>query len=355
MLQIIYLGVQPTPYTQYFLQHLKKADDLTIRVFFCKKIVSDLPWKSKMLDPRDKVFNKILGVDWNIVKLAFTDKTSLFYVVGYNDPTKFLVMLIRGFLNYPYCYFTDSIKTEKTPYHTLKLLTLPILFRKVRAIFTTGEFGIKLLRESRLCSENTRLINLPFFVPFPNLNNKIEVGTPLIFLCSGRLVERKGFDLVIRAFEICKKDFDAQFVLQIAGTGVLQEELRQQAQDAGLEKEVLFLGWLEPDEMTDVMKKSNVFIHFVPVHDPFPVAVLEAMAAALPVIGSNRAGSVVERVENGKNGFIVEFDDLDGLVKSIMNVINQPEMVEKMSIESRKTAEKWPVEWAETIIKSALN
>lgn len=355
MLQIIYLGVQPTPYTQYFLQHLKKSGDLTIRVFFCKKAVSDLPWQTKMLDKQDKVFNKFCGVDWKIVKLAFTDKTSLFYVVGYNDPTKFLVMLIRGFLNYPYCYFTDSIKTERTSYHALKLITLPVLFRRVRAILTTGEFGIKLLRDSKLCSKNTRLINLPFFVPFPSLNNKIAVSSPLIFLCSGRLVERKGFDLVIRAFEICKKNFNAQFILHIAGTGVLQDELQQQVEDAGLQKEVLFLGWLEPGEMTEIMKKSNVFIHFVPVHDPFPVAVLEAMAAALPVIGSNRAGSVVERVENGKNGFIVDFDDLDGLVNSIMTFINQPSLVEKMSVESRKTAEEWPVERAEAIIKSVLN
>jgi glycosyltransferase involved in cell wall biosynthesis len=352
MLQIIYLGVQPTPYTQYLLQNLKKSKDLNIKVYFSKGVISDLPWKSNLTDKDDRVFKKFLGVDWSIVKQAFTDKNSLFYVVGYNDPTKFMVMLVRSLFNYPYCYFTDSIKTERTSYYLLKQITLPILYKNARAMLTTGEFGIRRLRASNYCSPRTKMINLPFFVPFPDLSKKIKINDPLIFLCSGRLVERKGFDLVIEAFNICKTKYDAKFSLLIAGTGTKQGELKQLVEKYGLTKEITFLGWLEPEEMKAMALKSNVFIHFVPIHDPFPVAVLEAMAAGLPIIGSNKAGSVVERVKDGESGYIVDSNDIEGLAEAIMSFIKTPSLVETMGQASRKTAEEWPVERAESIIKS---
>lgn len=352
MLQIIYLGVQPTPYTQYFLQHLKRSDNISIQVFYCKKIVSDLPWKSELIEQDDTLFRKLWGVDWNIVKLAFRDRTSLFYVVGYNDPTKFLVMLIRGLLNYPYCYFTDSIKTNKNKFYILKRMVLPVLLNKVNAVLTTGEFGIKRFRSSGFCKKKTKVLNMPFFVPLPVLHNKAKVDDKVIFLCSGRLVERKGFDTVIDAFNICKEKYNAKFTLWIAGSGVQQQALSKLVEGYSLTKEVSFLGWLEPADMKAALLRSNVFIHFVPELDPFPVAVLEAMATGLPIIGSNKAGSVVERVKHGKSGFVIDSEDYEGLVQGIMSFINQPDLVEEMSIEARRTAEEWPVERAETIIKS---
>jgi glycosyltransferase involved in cell wall biosynthesis len=352
MQRMIYLGVQPTPYTQYFLQYLKRSKEIGVRVFYSTGIISDLPWKSNMIDREDRVFKKRLGIDWSIIKMAFTDKNSMFYIVGYNDPTKFLVLLIRGLFKYPYCYFTDSIKTEKNKYYPLKVVTLPILFKNARAILTTGDFGVKRLQTSNYCSKHTPLVNLPFFVPFPDINKKADVNHPVKFLCSGRLVERKGFDLVIEAFNICKRKYNANFSLYIAGTGTKQQELKQLVDKYGLNNEITFLGWLEPDEMRAWMLKANVFIHFVPIHDPFPVAVLEAMATGLPIIGSNKAGSVVERVKHGENGFVIDSTDIDGLAGAIMEFIKDPSLVKKMSVASRKTAEEWPVERAGEIIKT---
>ncbi|MFD2163097.1 hypothetical protein ACFSJU_11895 [Paradesertivirga mongoliensis] len=204
MLDIVYLGVQPTPYTHYLLQNLKRSPNIRIAVFFSKKEILDLPWKSKLTDEDNHYFKKFCGIDWRVLLRSISDKHSLFYVVGYNDPTKFLVLLIRRLLNYPYCYFTDSIKTERNKYSLLKSLTLPFLFKNARAILTTGEFGIRRLRSSNYCSPETRLLNLPYFVPFPDLSTKQKVTDKIKFLCSGRLVDAKGFDLVIEAFKICK-------------------------------------------------------------------------------------------------------------------------------------------------------
>ncbi len=100
------------------------------------------------------------------------------------------------------------------------------------------------------------------------------------------------------------------------------------------------------------MLQSDVFIHFVPSLDPFPVAVLEAMAAGLPVIGSDMAGSVVERVKNGENGFVISSTDVEGLAESIIKFIINPSLVENMGYAARQTAEEWPVERAEQVIKS---
>lgn len=355
MLDVVYLGVQPTPYTHYLLQHLKRSPNINMTVFFSRQEVSDLPWKSKLTDEDDSYFKKFLGIDWRILLHSVSDKYSLFYVVGYNDPTKFLVLLLRRLLNYPYCYFTDSIKTERNKYSRLKSLTLPFLFRNAKAILTTGEFGIRRLRGSNYCSPETKLLNLPFFVPFPDLSNKRKVTDKINFLCSGRLVDAKGFDLVIEAFKICKERGYTSFSLSIAGTGNKQKQLQELVKSYGLESNISFLGWLEPDQMQTVMLKTDVFIHFVPSLDPFPVAVLEAMAAGIPVIGSDMAGSVVERVKNGENGFVISSTDIEGLTESLIKFIANPSLIENMSYAARQTAEEWPVERAEQVISSIEN
>ena len=353
--KLIYLGVQPTPYTQYLLENLRKSDRFDLEVYFTFQVISDLPWKSKMVHPEDKFFDRNrLGIDWDIVRMAYREREAMFYVLGYNEPTKFLVLLIRLVLGLPYSYFNDSIKLNKNFYHLLKSSVLPVLFSGAKAIFTTGNFGVNRFRRSGYCRRRTNLVNFPFFVPLPTLPARSADPDRLTFLCSGRLVDRKGFDDVIKAFGICKREHGANFRLQIAGAGPNEADLRQLAADCGVTEQVEFLGWLESGELKEIMLAADVFVHYVPILDPFPVAVLEAMAFGLPIVGSDQAGSVADRVENGVSGFVLPPRRPALLADKLLHFIEQPETAARMGAAARRTAEEWPVERADAILEEHL-
>lgn len=352
--KLIYLGVQPTPYTQYLLENLRKSKKFDLDVYFTFEVISDLPWKNKLVHPKDRFFKRKWGIDKEIVKMAYREKDAMFYVLGYNEPTKFLVLLIRMLMGYPYSYFNDSIKLNKNFYHILKSSVLPILFSGATAIFTTGNFGVDRFQRSGYCKRDSTLVNFPFFVPLPELPEPKKDKSVLTFLCSGRLVDRKGFDDVLKALGKCKQDHGATFKLRIAGSGPNEADLRALAEACNITEEVEFMGWLESDQLKEVMLDADVFVHYVPILDPFPVAVLEAMAFGLPIIGSDQAGSVADRVENGRSGFVLPPRKVDQLAEAIMTFIKQPHLAAEMGAVARHTAEQWPVERAEEILEEHL-
>lgn len=100
-------------------------------------------------------------------------------------------------------------------------------------------------------------------------------------LAAGRLVAEKGFDVAIRVA------LAAGVPLRIAGEGPDEVRLRALAAGAG---EVAFLGYLSPAELARERRGAAVLLAPSRSDDPCPMAVVEALADGLPVLGSDRGG-----------------------------------------------------------------
>jgi len=99
-------------------------------------------------------------------------------------------------------------------------------------------------------------------------------------LAAGRLVEEKGFDLAIAAARA------ARVPLRIAGEG--DDEPRLRALAAGAD--VTFLGRLDDDALARERRGAAVLLAPARSEDPCPMAVVEALADGVPVLGSDRGG-----------------------------------------------------------------
>jgi colanic acid/amylovoran biosynthesis glycosyltransferase len=166
---------------------------------------------------------------------------------------------------------------------------------------------------------------------------------PGLILHVGRLVEKKGTELLIRAFRDVKSRHPGAR-LAIAGEGPLGPRLRAQSAALGLGESVRFLGALEPDEVAAWMRRA--WLLAAPSltagdgdSEGLPNVVVEAAASGLPAVGSDHAG-IPEAVIDGETGFIVPERDAAGLAARLDELLGSERLRRDMGEAARRLAEE---------------
>ena len=138
-------------------------------------------------------------------------------------------------------------------------------------------------------------------------------GEEFLWLAAGRLMWKKGHGALLEAFASVSEG-----VLLIAGSGPLEEKLRQQAEE--LRVSVRFLGHRR--DMADLMRACDAFVQ-ASVVEGLPMALLEASAAALPCVATS-AGGAGEVVINGRTGYLAEPGDPASLAAAMKKLAAMP-------------------------------
>jgi glycosyltransferase involved in cell wall biosynthesis len=145
--------------------------------------------------------------------------------------------------------------------------------------------------------------------------NYAEDNEKIIFYV-GRHVFEKGIHLLVEAARgIVKSYNNSKFV--IAGTGPMTEELKNRVRDMGIEKKVLFVGYMNDEDRDKLYKVADVAV-FPSLYEPFGIVALEAMAAGCPVVVSN-TGGLGEIIEHKVNGL----KSINGSSESITDNVSQ--------------------------------
>jgi len=109
-------------------------------------------------------------------------------------------------------------------------------------------------------------------------------------------------------------------------------------------------------EKVELLQSSHLFL--MPTsyrYEGQPWAIIEAMACGLPVISSPR-GCIEETVTNGKNGYIITHDDIEGMKNLILGIMRNPELQNRLSLNSRKfVIEKFSQEIFLNNLREVLN
>ncbi len=154
---------------------------------------------------------------------------------------------------------------------------------------------------------------------------KFKVGQEIpIILAVGRLVAKKGFLYLIRAFpEILKKVPSAK--LLIVGDGDQKEELLKEIKKFNIETQVIFAGTINYNELSKYYNLGDVFV--MPSIkdekgnvDASPVAMMEAMACGTPVVATKFSGSA-DLIKDGETGFLVKDKDSKEIASSVIKIL----------------------------------
>ena len=143
----------------------------------------------------------------------------------------------------------------------------------------------------------------------------------------GRLNPEKHFDALIKAWRLVADRYP-DWTLDIwGGNGPLYETLKKLIADLHLEDYVFLKG--ETPEISAKMAESSMIVS-TSVTEGMPLVLLEALAAGLPIVTFNYKYGADEIVTEGKNGFIVEEDDLDTLAERIGRLITDEKLRKEM-------------------------
>lgn len=153
----------------------------------------------------------------------------------------------------------------------------------------------------------------------------------LIFGTLCRLSPEKDLGLLIRAFALAR-ELHPGLRLSVAGTGVLEAELRELGRTLGLESVVDFTGYVS--DTADFYKSIDVFV-ISSREEGGPITGVEAMAAELPII-STRVNAMPERLAEGRDALFFDVGSVGELSEAICRLADDCSLREKLGTAARK-------------------
>lgn len=141
-------------------------------------------------------------------------------------------------------------------------------------------------------------IDLNIFYPMP-ITKKYD----LVF--AGRLEKNKGIINLVKAIKILKK-YKPDISLLIIGSGPLHSELKTLIKREGLERNIIFSGWLETNQgVAEAYNSARIFVS-PSFNEGGPRVALEAMACGVPVV-TTPVGIMLDVIRHGENGLFCDW------------------------------------------------
>jgi glycosyltransferase involved in cell wall biosynthesis len=226
-------------------------------------------------------------------------------------------------------------------------VSLGKLIERAAAVVTVSDYSVRLLQE-RFPESQGKIHRVYNGVDLARFSASDFAGSPPAIISIGRLIEKKGFSDLVDACALLRSRGHS-FECRIVGEGPLEEALRAQIAEAGLGQYVQLSGPQNQAEIAKCLAHATIFA--LPCTreadggmDNLPTVIMEAMAAALPVVSTPLAG-IPEMVENGVNGVLVAERNPTALADAIERLLENPEEARSLGDRGREIArEKFSIE-----------
>ncbi|HII84309.1 MAG TPA: glycosyltransferase family 4 protein [Methanobacterium subterraneum] len=335
-----------SPYRHPIFEALSQEQSLDLHVYFCSETHGNRKWpvqrsekyKNEILKGITIPVSKVMYYHINpiIISVLKKEKFDIVIIGGSTDFTNQLSFMISKILKTPIILWTEGIANTES---TLGKIISPIkkyIIRNTNAIIVPGtksrDFHISLGADPKKIFISPNVVNNEYFIEqskFYRQNKefhkaKIGLSNKQIILFVGRLISIKGLEYLLNAFKILKCDKNS-VALVIIGDGVLENKLKSICIEENIE-DVYFTGWLDDDKIM-YYGISDVFV-LPSLKDLCPLVINEAMCSGLPVISTKNIGCAVDMISNGKNGFLVDKQDVQQLYESLIEILNNdPDMM----------------------------
>lgn len=175
------------------------------------------------------------------------------------------------------------------------------------------------------------LVDHGILVPVHDVSNGIEFdlfvkktdyGIRHRMIFAGRLGYEKNVDVVIRSFALAHGR-EPRLRLSLFGDGPARRKLESLASDLGVAESVTFHGFVSREDLRGIYRGYDCTVS-ASAMETQGLAILEAMAAGLPVLGVN-ALAIPDVVKDGVNGYVVDPGDCGRMAEAMLLLMEDPE------------------------------
>lgn len=236
----------------------------------------------------------------------------------------------------------------------IRPIFLRILYKKTTMFLTKSTAAKNFLMQCGVEKDKIKVVHVGFnsknfqFVESDLLYNLSGFSKErLILLSVGKLIPHKNHKSMILAVDKLKERYP-KISLVIIGDGPLLSSYQCLISKLNLNHYVRIVTKKIPQqEMAKIY--SSAYIYLCPsLKEIFGITVLEAMACGVPVIGSN-IGGMKDVIQSGKNGFLIEPEDIDALCGCISKLLEDQHMHAEFSKCAVETSKKF--DWSIIVSK----
>lgn len=282
-----------------------------------------------------------------VPKILFGRYDAVIFFLGWGTITSMLGIAACRMSGTPFFLFGDS--SHPPPPSFPRDALLRALFRAAGGFLTSGVLNAQYY--AHYGADPKRF----FLVPWAVDNARFEEGSRfapgereamraslgvhpdrLAIVFSAKLLPRKDPMTLLRAVDaMVHRDRAAVIFL---GHGELREELEAFARERGLD--VHFAGFVNQTDLPRYYAASDVFV-LPSSTEPRGAVINEAMASGLPVIVTDRCGSIGDIVRENDNAFVFPAGDVAALARQLDLLAEQPELRARMARRSRELIAEW--------------
>jgi glycosyltransferase involved in cell wall biosynthesis len=345
-------------------------DDISLREVFHPEINAIFKPDQDLLSGYEYAFVKNLGnyiksksrdgffshFNPSAVAYVLRSRTKYVLVHGYDKSTLWLVLLAAKLSGKKVLFrgeVTDKQESTKARLGRVKEwirnLIVRVYLANCQAVFFSCTGNRNHLR--RFLSDDKKLYPFPCAVDnrfhveqYRILNNdRDEIRTSfginsndIVIIFPARITARKRpFDLIEAAAKLKRTNLLLMFV----GDGPLCANIESRAHELGVR--VKLTGQIQPNKMSAYYVAADVFA-LLSEYDPSPKALNEAMNYRLPLIVSNAAGTAIDLVKDGENGYIVKVGDINDISSKIEKIIDGSRLAD-MGSRSQEIVNSWSI------------
>jgi glycosyltransferase involved in cell wall biosynthesis len=308
---------------------------------FDESLITGTSWR--LLDDRERQDRNL------VVDLVKQSRPDVVVVPGWAIPVFAKLRSARSLRSASFVLVMDTPRQE-TWRQAVNRLRLSRWVSGFQLVVVTGERSWQLARYLGVSEKRIRRgmygVDTEFLGTAIQQRAALEEYWPRRFLFAGQYTNRKGLDVLLQAYRRYRQSVVDPWTLSCCGAGPLSEMVEA---SEGVSNE----GFVQPNAMPGVMARHGAFV--LPSRfDAWPLAVVEACAAGLPVICSEACGSAVELVRHLYNGYLVATGDVEMLAEGLLAMHVREQEAAQMGQRSVELARPysaglWADRWVEIV------
>jgi len=193
------------------------------------------------------------------------------------------------------------------------------------------------------------------------LNNREELRESLglkkerpVILYASKLTQRKRALDLLEAFQYVLNIVHPKPYLLFIGDGEMRSLVEKRVQQLSLSNDVFLLGFKNQSELPCFYDLCDVFV-LPSLHEPWGLVINEAMNAGRSIIASDQVGSAHDLINQGRNGFVFQAGNIQGLVQTLVETLKDPIHCRDMGLASLKIISNWGFEEDIKGLKKAIS